>query len=89
MNSQSKKTQNHTLFISFSDLVGGRRGVDYKINIERIGGHGLSSLFFFCLSYFFFQALGRDKSSNKGIFGLSRYHCLSKAGTDVPEMERS
>lgn len=58
MNSQSKKTQNHTLFISFSDLVGGRRGVDYKINIERIGGHGLSSLFFFVCHIFSFRLLG-------------------------------
>ena len=75
MNSQSKNTKPYS-FISFSDLVGGRRGVDYKINIERIGGHRLSNPFFFfvivCHIFFsFFQALGRDKSSNNGIFWVT------------------
>lgn len=64
--------------------------MDYKINIERIGGHRLSNPFFFLLLFviffFSFRLLGGINHQIMEFFGS---HCLSKAGTDVPEMERS
>ena len=62
--------------------------MDYKINIERIGGHRLSNPFFFIIvcHFFSFRLLGGINHQIMAFFGS---HCLSKAGTDVPEMERS